>query len=160
MSVYLIGARQGGPVKIGFSGSPTGRLTALQTGSPFELVVLAQFSGGETEEKQLHELFAAERLRGEWFKRSARVRKFMDMTACKVAPHIAIVRLQHAREIAAAERRRARENAAVERDPLVHVIRAVVAGGARISGVALKENVATIITDQGPVTCLMREAQP
>jgi hypothetical protein len=64
VSVYLIGARQGGPVKIGFSGSPTGRLTALQTGSPFELVVLAQFSGGETEEKQLHELFAAERLRG------------------------------------------------------------------------------------------------
>jgi hypothetical protein len=110
VSVYLIGARQGGPVKIGFSGSPIGRLKELQVGSPFE------------------------RLRGEWFKRSARVRKFMDMMRCKVAPHIAIVRLQHAREIAAIERRRARENAAVERDPLVQIIRTVAAGGARIRG--------------------------
>jgi hypothetical protein len=84
--VYVIGAANRGPVKIGISECPEGRLCDLQTGNPEILVVLGKFPDGEEDETELHKLFAAERLQGEWFKRTSRIRNFIDMINCKVAP--------------------------------------------------------------------------
>jgi Meiotically Up-regulated Gene 113 (MUG113) protein len=76
--IYIIGAAQG-PVKIGVSVLPVNRLRGLQTGNPYELGVLAQFHGGKKTEAKLHAFFAQERLQGEWFQRSPRVRIFIGM---------------------------------------------------------------------------------
>jgi hypothetical protein len=83
-SVYIIGQRDRGPVKIGLSGSAGVRLAALQISSPYELFVLTEFPGGAAEEEKLHKFFEKERLRGEWFRRSRRIKTFIDMSNCKV----------------------------------------------------------------------------
>jgi hypothetical protein len=83
--VYLIGPADRGPVKIGFSGAPEGRLRELQTGHPEVLCILAMFPGGEDDEQMLHKFFATEYLRGEWFRRTPRVCKFINMMACRVS---------------------------------------------------------------------------
>lgn len=75
--VYVIGTNdrhftEDGPVKIGVTASPLKRKQHLQVGSPTEL----QFKGlviypsrvmAEFVEKSLHEAFADNRIRGEWF---------------------------------------------------------------------------------------------
>lgn len=67
--VYFVTA---GPfVKIGkTSGSPDGRIAALQTGCPYPMVLAAYQSGGLQEEAALHFRFAEYRARpdGEWFR--------------------------------------------------------------------------------------------
>lgn len=83
-SLYVIGPRDCGPVKIGISGSAEIRLAALQVGSPYELFVLTKFPGGLAEEEKLHKFFDKERIRGEWFKRSMRIKTFIDMMNCSV----------------------------------------------------------------------------
>lgn len=68
--VYLIGPRdwRHSSVKIGTTRSnPLARLSALQTGCPFELTVFAFFKGGVELENVLHQTFAPLRMRGEWF---------------------------------------------------------------------------------------------
>ncbi len=69
--IYVIGAqRQRAPVKIGISTEPAKRLDTLRTSHHEELFILAQGPGGRSEEQGLHRMFASERMRGEWFKRS------------------------------------------------------------------------------------------
>jgi Meiotically up-regulated gene 113 len=116
--VYVIGPMNRGPVKIGISGAPEGRLRELQTGHPEILCVLATFPGGEEHEQALHKFFAPERLQGEWFKRTPRVRKFIDMIACKVGPAMAMAacrpdkeKRQEQQKLKAEERKRARGRA-------------------------------------------------
>jgi hypothetical protein len=67
VSVYFVAG--GAYVKIGFTDArtPGDRLTAMQTGSPVKLKVLAFVPGGRTEEQKLHARFATERRHGEWF---------------------------------------------------------------------------------------------
>jgi len=96
--VYLIGQADRGAVKIGVSGAPAARVRDLQCGHPGELVILAMFPGGEDDEQKLHALFAAERLRGEWFKRSPRIRKFIEMIARKVDPVMAVAECRTSRQ--------------------------------------------------------------
>jgi hypothetical protein len=57
----------GGPIKIGLSRSPQLRIDHLATGSPEDLRLLAVVPGNRERERQLHERFAAHRVRGEWF---------------------------------------------------------------------------------------------
>jgi hypothetical protein len=66
--VYFIADDAGGPVKIGQSKAPIERLTALQTSYPYRLRLLAQASGAQLQEVQLHARFAHLRLLGEWFR--------------------------------------------------------------------------------------------
>jgi hypothetical protein len=77
--VYVIGVRNAGPVKIGVTSNLPGRLSSLQTGYPQKLVVLARLRGDEADEAKAHAMFEDERLEGEWFERSERVRQFIDM---------------------------------------------------------------------------------
>jgi Meiotically Up-regulated Gene 113 (MUG113) protein len=89
---YVIGVRDRGPVKIGFSAEPGLRLRSLQTGYPFKLEILAQCPGGEETEQRVHKLFQKEKLRGEWFKRSPRIRTFIDMISCGVGLSMVMAR--------------------------------------------------------------------
>lgn len=78
--IYYIGAVPGEPprVKIGFTGgSPYSRLSALQTGSPCALTMLAMHKGSYEEERRLHEKFAATRVHGEWFDMSEELFKHL-----------------------------------------------------------------------------------
>jgi hypothetical protein len=67
--VYLVQAQSGGPVKIGHStfASVKKRLKSLQCSHHEELVIRALFDGTTWLESALHELFWANRIRGEWF---------------------------------------------------------------------------------------------
>lgn len=64
--VYFVQAVCGGPVKIGKTTKPMSeRLSALQTGSPVPLKVLAVRKASE---RRLHQKFFEYRLSGEWFR--------------------------------------------------------------------------------------------
>ncbi len=65
--VYFVQAASGGPIKIGISNDPLGRLAQLQTGHPGALVILAVVPGGRQLELDLHKKFAKHRIHGEWF---------------------------------------------------------------------------------------------
>lgn len=75
--VYIVQADDGGPAKIGHStyGSMERRLKMLQVGNHKQLVVRALFDGGTWLEYALHEFFVADRLLGEWFDVSPRMRE-------------------------------------------------------------------------------------
>lgn len=68
MDIYFIQAGRAGPIKIGKSANPLGRMSDLQTSNPNKLMLLAsykEFSGFS--ESKLHQVFAENRIRGEWF---------------------------------------------------------------------------------------------
>lgn len=77
-SVYFVQAVDGGPIKIGAAFDVARRVDGLQVGSPQALHVLAVLPGvGTAFEAELHAQFAAERLQGEWFRPSARLRSYI-----------------------------------------------------------------------------------
>lgn len=78
--VYFIRSVDGGPVKIGTSVNPEGRLNALQTAHPTRLKIIGTMKGGLVVEKAIHTLFVADRLRhnGEWFHPSAALIDFIS----------------------------------------------------------------------------------
>lgn len=67
-----------GPIKIGCSVEPKGRLVSLMSWCPFELEILATAPGGYAEEKRLHHKFAADHLRSEWFRTTNELLRFID----------------------------------------------------------------------------------
>jgi hypothetical protein len=68
------------PVKIGFSGytSLPARVAELQIGNPYKLRVVAQALGSVDDERVCHQIFAADRVSGEWFKDTLRLVTFMN----------------------------------------------------------------------------------
>lgn len=66
MPVYLIRAGENGPVKIGYSADPVGRLAELQISHYETLRIIRLLDGGEVEEAGLHLRFSDLHLRGEW----------------------------------------------------------------------------------------------
>lgn len=66
--VYFIGCATG-PIKIGHGRNVEYRLSNLQMGNPNQLTLLTWFpcDNAAQLEAELHERFAAHRLRGEWF---------------------------------------------------------------------------------------------
>ena len=81
-TIYFIGCTEASRVKIGFTqGSPYNRLAALQTGSPTRLVLAATISGDMSDERELHDKFAACRVRGEWFEMTDELFNHMAMIA-------------------------------------------------------------------------------
>jgi len=67
--VYFIQEGDSGPIKIGKTVDPHGRLAQLQTGNPSSLHLLLAVRGGTKRERKLHERLGDYRLRddGEWF---------------------------------------------------------------------------------------------
>jgi hypothetical protein len=64
--LYIIQSAAG-PIKIGISVNPRGRLKGLQTAHPWKLSLLCVIPGGCALEAQYHARFAEHRLHGEWF---------------------------------------------------------------------------------------------
>lgn len=75
--IYFIQIGDEGPVKIGYAEMPGSRLTNLQSASPYELNLLLIGAGDRELERELHELFAASRIRGEWFEPSNDLYEFV-----------------------------------------------------------------------------------
>lgn len=65
--VYFIQDCSNFHIKIGTAADPSARLSALASGNPCGLVLLAEIEGERTRERQLHEQFKAHRQQGEWF---------------------------------------------------------------------------------------------
>ena len=63
--IYFL--RIGDRVKIGFTTSLDARIQALQIGSPDPFELLGSVPGIKAEEKDAHEIFARDRVAGEWF---------------------------------------------------------------------------------------------
>lgn len=68
--VYLAGADDG-PIKVGFSANPEGRLATPQIGSAFKLRLLLCIRGTNDTEREHHRQLADWRIHGEWFERTA-----------------------------------------------------------------------------------------
>lgn len=77
MSVYFIEAGTG-EIKIGSAKNPASRLSMLRTGSPIPLTLKAVMPGGRSEELDLHRRFAANKIRGKWFKPNADILALID----------------------------------------------------------------------------------
>ncbi|MGK3995116.1 GIY-YIG nuclease family protein [Sorangium sp. So ce1024] len=77
--VYFIGTKAAAdPVKIGTAMVPAQRLKDLQGANPVELHVLASFPGNVNVERAMHGIFARDRIRGEWFRRSPVIIDFIE----------------------------------------------------------------------------------
>lgn len=68
--LYLVHAVSTNLYKLGYSTRPKARLKELQTSSPYTLQTVALRAGTQAEERQLHIILAAHRLKGEWFEQS------------------------------------------------------------------------------------------
>lgn len=69
--IYVIGRKQG-PVKVGISNAPGSRLGSIQTGCPFKLELLFAVEAKSRDkaikhERTFHQVYAKQRLSGEWF---------------------------------------------------------------------------------------------
>lgn len=69
--IYVIG-REEGPVKVGITSSPNGRLSTIQTGCHFKIEILhlreCRDRDHALEHEQIfHDVYRDERLSGEWF---------------------------------------------------------------------------------------------
>lgn len=72
--IEIVGKKR---VKIGFSGDVEKRFNALQTSSPFPLRVLKSIKGTPANEANIHELFASDRVKGEWFRKTKPLMKYI-----------------------------------------------------------------------------------
>ncbi len=67
-----------GPIKIGCANKPEQRLIDLMSWCPFPLKIMATVPGGFAEERRLHQMFAADRLRAEWFRTTRELLGFIE----------------------------------------------------------------------------------
>jgi hypothetical protein len=73
--VYFIS--DGKFVKIGVAKDPKGRMQTLQTGCAEKLVLLKAVPGDAVTERHYHSMFAALRMRGEWFHLEGALKTFL-----------------------------------------------------------------------------------
>ena len=77
--IYFVQSNgEDGPVKIGYTANDAmKRVAELASGSPYETALLLDLPGDRALEKALHKRFAADRIRGEWFRLSDCLRWFI-----------------------------------------------------------------------------------
>lgn len=68
---------EGGPIKIGSAKDPDERLATLRCGNPQKLTGLAAWEAPIAHERALHGAFAHLRIRGEWFRATPVLVKFI-----------------------------------------------------------------------------------
>ena len=77
--VYFLQSLAGGPIKIGCSATdPEQRLRGLQIGSATPFVCIGLTWGEEDLERKLHRRFDKERIRGEWFRPTPELLKYIE----------------------------------------------------------------------------------
>ena len=79
--IYVIKAVDTEFVKIGISNGWRGRLKSMQTGCPFELVLIAEAEWPNREERRIHSRLrrAGLHVRGEWFKREGETNTIIEL---------------------------------------------------------------------------------
>lgn len=60
-------------IKIGYADAVKKRVKYLQVGGPYDINILHSTPGGPIEEEYIHRIFAADRVRGEWFRKTPRL---------------------------------------------------------------------------------------
>lgn len=75
-------------VKIGYSLHPARRVIEVQTGLPYSMSSLHVYRGSLDDERRIHELFLADRFRGEWFHMTTAIKKFL--VACAQFERLAL----------------------------------------------------------------------
>ena len=75
--VYFAQREDGGPIKIGFSRTPTSRAANLGWEHEAKIVLLRAVPGTMRDEKRTHALFAPLRQHGEWFQRDVALLDFI-----------------------------------------------------------------------------------
>jgi len=86
--VYFIAAGHADAVKIGFTtGNPWARVSALQTGCPTPLDLIAYVSASMDEEKEFHRAFAPLNIQGEWFSIAGKLSDFLWYLADYAKPN-------------------------------------------------------------------------
>jgi hypothetical protein len=80
--VYFIATECMRYCKVGWSRNPYSRLEQIKVCSPFKINLIATIDDPErTQELYYHRLFAKERMNGEWFSITGRLRSFLDSYA-------------------------------------------------------------------------------
>lgn len=79
--VYFIQGKDRRLIKIGWSIDPKARLRQLECGSPEPLELVGALRGSPTDERRLHQQFALQRVRGEWFRVTREIRDLMEIAA-------------------------------------------------------------------------------
>ncbi len=80
--VYFVQSEgPGGPIKIGYAQCPIQRLSNLRTSSAYELELLGVLPGEKFLEQEVHNRFRKDSIRGEWFKDSVELRKFIELVS-------------------------------------------------------------------------------
>lgn len=72
-ATYAIRSVAGGPIKLGRATNVESRLASIQIGHPERLELVVAVRERDVTESQMHQAFAAERIRGEWFSPSPRL---------------------------------------------------------------------------------------
>jgi hypothetical protein len=86
--IYFVQPRGRPLVKIGHARHVGRRVADLQVVSPDELIVLGVVAGGLAKETALHARFAGQWVRGEWFRYTEEVRRFLQVEAEDYQPDI------------------------------------------------------------------------
>lgn len=86
MTVYYITCEDTGTVKIGYAADPLSRLSKMQSDNASPLELVASEPGDELREAEIHALFAEDRVRGEWFTLSDRIRAHIATVSPFVRP--------------------------------------------------------------------------
>jgi excisionase family DNA binding protein len=76
--IYVLRAAGTSAHKIGVATDPAKRVRDMQTGCPTLLEIVLVFRGNRTTESAIHQHFAAEWLRGEWFTGSPRLLDWIE----------------------------------------------------------------------------------
>jgi hypothetical protein len=77
--IYFIQAGKNGPIKIGKTDNEIeNRIRQLQIGCPYELKLLWLYKDDDYSEAEIHETFAHERIRGEWFHPTKKLLEFIN----------------------------------------------------------------------------------
>lgn len=71
-----------GRIKIGYSAELRARHMGLKKSGPYPPVLLLLISGTEKDERKLHAKFEGDRLHGEWFALSPKIRSFLNTRLC------------------------------------------------------------------------------
>jgi hypothetical protein len=84
--IYFATCREIGRVKIGRANNVKRRLGELRVSCPLDLTLEAVTDGDEAEEIALHDRFAKDRTRGEWFNISPAIEEFIAANRIPSAP--------------------------------------------------------------------------
>lgn len=84
MSGFIYAIESGGLIKLGYSKNPEKRLNKIASDTPFPCELLGQWPGTVADELDVHDKFAEERARGEWFRTTPRLLAFIAENAVVV----------------------------------------------------------------------------